>query len=78
MLLRGETVALDDEGRGRIEQENDRMAGKGLRVLGVATGRLPPGAAADSGGLTWLGLVAWTHAHQCQPHRALYRAGIRP
>jgi Ca2+-transporting ATPase len=80
MLLRGETVALDDEGRGRIEQENDRMAGKGLRVLGVATGRLPPGAAADSGGLTWLGLVGMADPVRTGAPAVIerfHRAGIR-
>jgi Ca2+-transporting ATPase len=52
---------LDDEERSRIDSLNGRMAGDGLRVLGVACAALDAGSdewsGESNGALTWLGLV---------------------
>ena len=58
----GERLPLTEEDRLELEMENERMAGKGLRVLGVAYALLPDGAdfledPDTVGSLTWLGLV---------------------
>jgi Ca2+-transporting ATPase len=80
VLVQGKTVSLDDETRARIEQENDRMAGEALRVLGVASGRHDPASDANGATLTWLGLVGM--ADPVRPGVAsvierFHRAGIR-
>lgn len=61
-LKNGETVALTDEDRAAIENENSRMAGRALRVLGCARRELDGEEINGDieGGLTWLGLVAMT------------------
>ncbi|OKH21441.1 ATPase [Hydrococcus rivularis NIES-593] len=60
-LKNGRAVPLEEEDRQAIELENDRMAGKALRVLGVAYRQIDE---VDNGNgnnyesdLTWLGLV---------------------
>jgi P-type Ca2+ transporter type 2C len=51
-------VALTEEKRTAIETENERMAGKALRVLGVAYGHTDdPEDTNEQGNLVWLGLV---------------------
>ncbi len=54
-LERGEQIPLSEADRQAIEEENERMAGKALRVLGAAYGYLDD--AEDSESLIWLGLV---------------------
>ncbi|HVP78910.1 MAG TPA: HAD-IC family P-type ATPase [Thermodesulfobacteriota bacterium] len=62
-LLNGEKFSLTDEDRHRIEVENERMAAKALRVLGVAYAwdglEVNNSEAAEEipKGLIWLGLV---------------------
>jgi Ca2+-transporting ATPase len=56
--INGQTMPLTDEYRQIIEQENERMAGQALRVLGFAyalTDEMPE--ADTSAELIWLGLV---------------------
>ena len=58
----GERLPLTEEDRLELEMENERLAGKALRVLAVAYAQLPDGADfledPDAvGDLTWLGLV---------------------
>ena len=58
----GERLALTEEDHLELEMENERLAGKALRVLAVAYALLPDGVDfledPDAvGGLTWLGLV---------------------
>jgi Ca2+-transporting ATPase len=56
-MLADKISPLTQTGRSTIEAENERMAGKGLRVLGVAYGHTddPEGNVEDN--LIWLGLV---------------------
>jgi P-type Ca2+ transporter type 2C len=55
----GEVVPLTDADRHAIERENDRMAGKAMRVLGMAYVNIdnPSGEADACQNLVWLGLV---------------------
>lgn len=58
-LKNGQTVPLEEEDRQAVELENDRMAGKALRVLGVAYRQIDDnnqGVDPESD-LIWLGLV---------------------
>jgi P-type Ca2+ transporter type 2C len=83
-LREGEIQPLADEERGRIEDENDRMAGAGFRVLGVAFRQGPFRITRREIGtpvrLVWVGLVALA-----DPIRrgagplmeALHRTGVR-
>ncbi len=80
----GETLNLEEEDRERIELENSRMAGQGLRVLGVAFywGRVKKRDLdhPESGSLVWSGLVGL--ADPIRPGARemiaeLQRAGIR-
>jgi Ca2+-transporting ATPase len=51
-------IALTEEKRAAIEAENERMAGKALRVLGVAYGHTDnPEDTNEQANLVWLGLV---------------------
>jgi Ca2+-transporting ATPase len=56
-IVDGRIVPLTQDQRQTIETENDRMAGKALRVLGIAYGHTddPEGTIQDN--LVWLGLV---------------------
>jgi Ca2+-transporting ATPase len=57
-LVDGEEAPLSEEHRAEILQENDRMTGDALRVLGFAQSRSQTKADFDTtGDLTWLGLV---------------------
>ncbi len=56
----GQIVPLTIEGRQKMEIENDRMAGKALRVLGIAYGYIEEGDNSNNhheSDLIWLGLV---------------------
>jgi len=64
-LKNGEVVPLTAEDRGAMAMENDRLAGKALRVLGVAYGYINDDNGNDNGNnyetnLIWLGLVGMT------------------
>jgi Ca2+-transporting ATPase len=50
-------VAIDAEGRGRLLDENVRLASQGLRVLAVAAGRVDDVGEAALDGLTFLGFL---------------------
>lgn len=57
-MMDGQRVPLTEEARLDIEKENDRMAARALRVLGVAfSGMQECEDPKDNGNLTWLGLV---------------------
>ncbi|MFN3324191.1 MAG: cation-translocating P-type ATPase [Bryobacteraceae bacterium] len=67
--------------RAAIEDENERMAGAALRVLGLAYLELEPGEAPPERGLIWLGLVGMadpTREGLREVIAELRRAGIRP
>lgn len=53
----GATEALSDERREAIRDENERMAGEALRVLGIACAEVDAEASMPENGLLWLGLV---------------------
>ncbi|TAF07180.1 MAG: HAD family hydrolase [Nostocales cyanobacterium] len=58
-MKNGEVVPLTAEARQKIEIENDRLAGKALRVLGVAYGYIEEDDNSNNheSNLIWLGLV---------------------
>ncbi len=71
---------LDDEARASVLKGNDRMAGRALRVLGVAVGEAG-GDPRDERDLVWLGLAGI--ANPIRPSvlpalKQLRKAGIRP
>lgn len=73
----GDERELDEEERRRVTEENERMAGDALRVLGVAYARSED--AIDKRDLVWLGLVAMTDPPRAGIEQAierLHRAGI--
>jgi P-type Ca2+ transporter type 2C len=80
------SVALTDELRKKILAENDRMASKGLRVLGFAYKPLievPPEGSDETSEqkLVWLGLVGMLDAPRPEVRAAVQEcreAGIRP
>jgi len=80
------SVPLNDEQRRQILAENERMASKGLRVLGFAYKPLrevPPEGSdeASEQGLVWLGLVGMLDAPRPEVRAAVQEcrdAGIRP
>ncbi len=56
----GQIVPLTAEDRQKMDMENDRMAGKALRVLGIAYGYIEEGDSSNNhheSDLIWLGLV---------------------
>ena len=72
---------LDGAARRRILSANDRMAGEGMRVLGLAAGTLDADADARWDRLTWLGLVGLIDPIRPGVREAIaicHRAGIRP
>ncbi|MGQ7792222.1 cation-translocating P-type ATPase [Faunimonas sp. B44] len=75
----GAVAPLSQERRAAIVEANQALAGKGLRVLGVArrVGSLEEG---EIGGMTWLGLVALADPVRLEAREAvelLHRAGVR-
>jgi P-type Ca2+ transporter type 2C len=72
---------VDGAARRRLLSANDRMAGEGMRVLGLAARTLDADAEARWDGLTWLGLVGLIDPIRPGVREAIavcYRAGIRP
>jgi Ca2+-transporting ATPase len=80
----GRCLPLEEAQRSRIESENFRMSGSGLRVLGVAY-QWDPGTdvealAAQNGRLVWAGLIGLADPVRRGARRLiqdLHRAGIR-
>jgi P-type Ca2+ transporter type 2C len=72
---------LDGAARRRILSANDRMAGEGMRVLGLAWKTLDSGAEVRWDGLTWVGLVGLIDPIRPGVREAIaicHQAGIRP
>jgi P-type Ca2+ transporter type 2C len=72
---------LDGAARRRILSANDRMAGEGMRVLGLASRTLDADVEVQWDGLTWLGLVGLVDPIRSGVREAIavcHRAGIRP
>ena len=72
---------LDGAARRRILSANDRMAGEGMRVLGLACKTLDADAEASWDGLTWAGLVGLIDPIRSGVREAIalcHQAGIRP
>src|SRR5262249_11729438 len=73
--------ALDGAARRRMLSANDRMAGEGMRVLGLASRTLDADREVRWDGLTWLGLVGLIDPIRTGVREAItvcHRAGIRP
>lgn len=81
-----EIEPLTSQQRSQILEQNNQMAGRGLRVLGFANKllkELPPEGSEETSenGLTWLGLVGMLDAPRPEVRDAVARcrsAGIRP
>lgn len=58
VMRQGKVVPLDALERSRIDAENERLAGAGQRVLGVAFAVLPEDAPFEVKELVWLGLAS--------------------
>jgi P-type Ca2+ transporter type 2C len=74
-------AALDVVARRRILSANDRMAGEGMRVLGLAWRTLDAKAEPSWVGLTWIGLVGLIDPLRPGVREAIaicHHAGIRP
>src|SRR5262249_58061142 len=74
-------VPLAGATRRRIMRANDRMAGDGMRVLGLAFKPLAPDAPTSWGDLTWIGLVGLIDPIRPGVREAIaicHEAGIRP
>jgi P-type Ca2+ transporter type 2C len=77
----GSEAELDGAARRRILSVNDRMAGEGMRVLGLACKTLDTDAQASWDGLTWLGLVGLIDPIRPGVQETItvcHQAGIRP
>lgn len=77
-LRQGKRRPLTEEDRARIEADNEALAGRAFRTLGLAYAR---GREAEAGedGLIWLGLIAMTDPIRpgvAEAIRAFHRAGI--
>jgi Ca2+-transporting ATPase len=76
----GGDVGLDGPARRRILSANDRMAGEGMRVLGLASRAIEADAEASWDGLTWIGLVGLIDPIRGGVREAIavcHQAGIR-
>jgi Ca2+-transporting ATPase len=74
-------VDLDAVARRRILTANDRMAGEGMRVLGLAYKTTDASADTTWDGLTWVGLVGLIDPIRAGVREAIaicHKAGIRP
>ncbi|MEH2457278.1 cation-translocating P-type ATPase [Nostoc sp.] len=84
--LGNDTAPLTEEQRQKILADNDQMASKGLRVLGLAykpQAQIPPEGSDETSeqGLVWLGLVGMLDAPRPEVRAAVQEcrnAGIRP
>jgi Ca2+-transporting ATPase len=77
----GAEAALDGAARRRILSANDRMAGEGMRVLGLAWKTVAGKAAPSWGDLAWIGLVGLIDPLRSGVREAIAlcrQAGIRP
>jgi Ca2+-transporting ATPase len=75
----GGVTELTEDARAAILQANERMAGRALRVLGLAHAEGSSATALGSGQLTWLGLVGMTdplRPGMVELIERLHRAGI--
>lgn len=76
----GRETPLTEEDRAAIEMKNEDMAGRALRILGIAYAQGENGEALDeNGGLTWVGMMGMTDPIRegvAQAIRELHRAGI--
>jgi P-type Ca2+ transporter type 2C len=80
-LPSGNEAPLDGPARRRILSANDRMAGEGMRVLGLAWKTLERDAEPSWVGLTWIGLVGLIDPIRPGVREAIancHQAGIRP
>lgn len=84
--VNNQAAPLTDKQRSTILEQNNQLAGRGLRVLGFAyksLTQLPPEGSEDSAEaeLTWLGLVGMLDAPRSEVREAVAKcrmAGIRP
>ena len=78
--LGDQTLPLTDTVRMAIEDENERMAGKALRVLGFACRELNNGpSSGEETQMTWLGLVGMADPIRDRVHELMevfHRAGV--
>jgi P-type Ca2+ transporter type 2C len=80
-LRSGAEATLDGAARRRILSANDRMAGEGMRVLGLAWKTLDKEGEPSWSGLTWIGLVGLIDPLRpgvCEAIAVCHQAGIRP
>jgi Ca2+-transporting ATPase len=78
---RGGRAAFTDEARREVIAQVDAMASEGLRVLGVARGRLSDGGDVETAELTWLGAIGLKDPLRAGAKtliRSLRAAGVRP
>jgi Ca2+-transporting ATPase len=79
-MCNGEIHELDDLAEAELERANDRLAGQGLRVLGMAGARLAEnGPSPANGDLVWYGIVAMIDPIRdgaSEMIAAFHRAGI--
>jgi P-type Ca2+ transporter type 2C len=79
-LRGGRETPLTEDDRAAIEMQNEDMAGRALRILGIAYAQGENGDALDeNGGLTWVGMMGMTDPIRegvAQAIQEFHRAGI--